>query len=80
MALMAIVYGLNWITDGNYMYLRRRPERPSLIDWLGPYPFAVLGLIAVGSSILALLYLPWWIARQFQRHDRKQSRGREGAV
>lgn len=62
---MAIIMGVNAITGGNYMYIARTPEFPSVIDYLGPWPWYILVLELIGLSCFLLSYLPWAI------HDRR---------
>ncbi len=69
-ALATCVMLINWALDTNYMYLCGPPERPSLIDYFGPWPWSLLTLVGVGTVIFALLYSPFWIA------DRVRGRGR----
>ena len=55
LALYATGVGLfNALTGANYMYLRRKPSNPSLLDWLGPWP-----VYLVGALVLALLF--FWL-------------------
>ncbi|WP_096154852.1 MULTISPECIES: YwaF family protein [Bacillus] len=55
----AFVFLINKWTLGNYMFLARKPENPSLIDLLGPYPWYILSLQAVVLVVFFLLYLPF---------------------
>jgi uncharacterized membrane protein YwaF len=68
-AVAAVVLGINALTGGNYMYLARNPDRPSLLDHFGPRPWALLTMVAVGAVIFTLAYLPyvvldWWRGRR----------------
>lgn len=47
--------------DANYMYLCARPRADTLFNLLGPWPWYLLTLLAVGTVMLALLYLPHWL-------------------
>ncbi len=59
LALMPAVGLVNWRLGSNYMYLARRPDTPSLIDKLGPWPWYLLPLFALGVATMLLLYLPF---------------------
>jgi hypothetical integral membrane protein (TIGR02206 family) len=73
-AYTVVIFGLNLLIGSNYLFIARRPEFPSLIDELGPWPWYVLSLVGVGLASLVILYLPfalkdWW----------SQARGRHQA-
>ncbi len=41
-----VVFFVNILTKGNYMFLNQKPETASVLDFLGPYPFYILSLEA----------------------------------
>lgn len=61
-ALALVVLPLDLLLGANYMYLAGPPKRPSLIDYLGRWPWSLLGLLAVGTVFIAAWYAPFWIA------------------
>ena len=63
LAYLALVVPINAAFGFNYGYLGRSlPSQPSLLDWLGPWPWRV-GAMAVLSWLgMTLLLLPWeWL-------------------
>lgn len=58
---MAFVAVVNWLLGSNYMFIARKPDTPSLIDVLGPWPWYVLSLEAIAAAVFLLLYSPFAI-------------------
>lgn len=52
------VGGINERIGGNYMFLSAKPPGPSLLDWLGPWPWYLLSLELVALGCFVFLYLP----------------------
>ncbi|MDQ0255100.1 putative integral membrane protein (TIGR02206 family) [Evansella vedderi] len=57
--LALIAFSVNQLTGANYMFLARKPQGPSMLDWLGPYPWYILSLQLIVLVIFFLLYLPF---------------------
>ena len=49
--------GFNLMYDTNYGYLCRPPAQPSLLDYLGPWPFYILSGELVAVGLLWVVYL-----------------------
>lgn len=66
---LLIVALANWLTGGNYMFIARKPDFPSLIDFLGPWPWYIIPLQLIGVLAFAIVYLPYAIGdwRRAQR-------------
>jgi uncharacterized membrane protein YwaF len=41
---MIFVGLVNWAIGSNYMFIARKPDTPSLIDVLGPWPLYIIWL------------------------------------
>lgn len=53
------VGAVNAIVGGNYLFIARKPETASLLDVLGPWPWYIVGMEALGLLCMAILYLPF---------------------
>lgn len=60
----------NALTGGNYMFLRERPETPSLLDYMGPWPWYILGAAILALGLFAILDLPFRYRRAAGRSPR----------
>ncbi len=58
---MIPVFFLNLLIGSNYLFIAYKPEFPTLLDLLAPWPWYVIELEAVGFAILFMLYLPFLI-------------------
>jgi hypothetical integral membrane protein (TIGR02206 family) len=66
LAYMVIVFGINSLLGSNYLFIMRKPDTPSLIDLLGPWPIYILGLFAIALVEFAILYLPFFLKDRLQ--------------
>lgn len=55
--IAVIVYIINLIVQGNYMFLRMKPENGSLLDYLGDYPYYILSMEFVAFITFLCLWL-----------------------
>ncbi len=58
---MVIVFVINQWIGSNYLYVAHKPEFPSLLDVLAPWPWYIFQLEIIAFVIGALLYLPYAI-------------------
>jgi len=56
--------GANWAFGTNYGFLRSKPQGPSLLDHLGPWPWYILSLAGVAALSFVALALPWTLAKR----------------
>lgn len=67
-ALLLIILPINLITGANYMFVARKPETVSLLDWLGPWPWYLIPLEIVALVMCLILYVPFvvydWIIKK----------------
>lgn len=57
---VALVFPLDLLLEVNYGYLGEGlPSQPTILDWLGPWPWRVAAMTALGMGVMVLLYLPW---------------------
>ena len=54
-AFAVIVGAADLVTGANYMYLRHKPERSSLLDLMGPWPWYILAGAAFGLAVFGVL-------------------------
>jgi hypothetical integral membrane protein (TIGR02206 family) len=62
------VGSLNAVLGTNYGFLAHKPERASLMDVLGPWPWYIGSLIVLAVAFYAILDLPFMIRRRV-RHE-----------
>lgn len=55
----AAAFFTNKLTGGNYMFLARKPQNNSLLDYFGPYPYYIITLEIAALFLFLLLLLPF---------------------
>ncbi|WP_438318712.1 YwaF family protein [Sporosarcina sp. FA9] len=55
--LLPLVVVVNLLFDGNYMFLKSKPNSDSLLDFLGPYPLYILSLEGISFLMFFILWL-----------------------
>jgi hypothetical integral membrane protein (TIGR02206 family) len=59
-----VVGGIDACLRWNYGYLCSKPGRPSLLDYVGPWPWYLVSLEFVALANFLLLDLPWRLMRR----------------
>lgn len=67
--LWAFAALVNQLIGSNYLYTHTKLPTPSLLDYLGPHPWYLLAMEAIGLAFMLLLYLP------FEIRDRRERAG-----
>jgi uncharacterized membrane protein YwaF len=55
----AVAAAGNALTGGNYMFLSERPEAASLLDYMGSWPWYLLGAALLALAMFGLLDIPF---------------------
>lgn len=75
LAYMAAVAPINLLLDANYVYLRHKPAQPSPMDHMGPWPWYIAALIAVGVISFCVAYAPFAITDALRSRKRATTSG-----
>ncbi|MCB0269973.1 MAG: TIGR02206 family membrane protein [Calditrichaeota bacterium] len=54
---------VNLLIGSNYFYILRKPNKPSLLDYLGPWPWYLLACEVLIAVLCLVVYLPVWLLR-----------------
>jgi hypothetical integral membrane protein (TIGR02206 family) len=56
---LVLVTVVNLLIDSNYLYSLHKPNAPTLLDHLGPWPWYIISAEGVSLVMFLLLYLPY---------------------
>ena len=65
-----LIIPVNWILGTNYLYLMQKPQKASLIDYLGDWPWYILSLVGVAIMIFFIYYSPFLVADSLRRKNK----------
>ncbi|WP_379968932.1 TIGR02206 family membrane protein [Ectobacillus sp. sgz5001026] len=60
------VFLINRFLHANYLYLMKKPEISSILNYLGPWPWYLLSVEGVLIISFLLLYSPFWIKQKLR--------------
>ena len=63
---MVVIFFFNLAIGSNYLFIAHKPEFPTLLDALAPWPWYILELELIALAICLLLYLPYIIKDRAQ--------------
>lgn len=72
--LFPIILYVNKAADGNYWFLRHKPDSPSFLDLLGPYPWYIISL---ETLLITLSTITWYMGTVLVFHFSKKTRTAE---
>ena len=55
----AAIAAVDVLANENYLYLRAKPSQPSILDWMGPWPWYILAADALAFVLFAALTVPF---------------------
>ena len=58
---VVIVFFINLAIGSNYLFIAHKPEFPTLIDLLAPWPWYILELEVVAFAVCFILYIPFML-------------------
>lgn len=58
---MAVVFFINLAIGSNYLFIGHKPEFPTLIDMLAPWPWYIFELEIVALLVCLILYIPFMV-------------------
>ena len=59
---LVIVTVINLVIGSNYLYTLHKPNVPTLLDYLGPWPWYILSAEGIALILFLLLYLPFLLS------------------
>ena len=65
---MVIIYFVNSTIGSNYLMLNGKPNTPSILDLLPPWPIYILYMEALGIVTFLVLYLPFMFKDMYTRY------------
>ena len=58
-SLAFVMYFVNNELGTNYLFVNRPPSAPTLVDFMGPWPYYIFSIIGIYIALSFILYLPF---------------------
>lgn len=58
---MAFVFVINLLIGSNYLFIAYKPDFPTLLDMLAPWPWYIPQLELIGFAVFFIVYLPFFV-------------------
>lgn len=55
---------INFLIGSNYFYTHHKPPGPTLLDFLGPWPWYIIAVEGLAVGLFFLAGLPFWIGKK----------------
>ena len=65
----AAIAVIGLLANENYLYLRAKPSQPSILDWMGPWPWYILAADALAFVLFWALMVPFSTHVQSQQQQ-----------
>jgi len=65
---MLFIAFVNGFLNTNFLFISEKPHTASLMDYLGPWPYYIIGLEILGIFLFFLVYLPYYIRDYLDTH------------
>ncbi|PWK14507.1 TIGR02206 family membrane protein [Tumebacillus permanentifrigoris] len=66
--LAVLIYGLDLLIGGNYMFLVHKPSNASILDLMGPWPWYILSLEGLALAMHLLLFAPFFLLKSYSKN------------
>ena len=73
-AYALVIFPVNLLLGSNYLFLMRKPFQPSPLDYMGPWPWYILGLVMLVVTVCLLCYMPFAVQDRLGRSGGNRSR------
>jgi len=63
---IVISFVVNYVLGANYNYVCYKPPTASILDYLGPWPWYVVGTEGIVLCLFLIAYSPFWVMDKFK--------------